>query len=315
VDAELKATGGAKSVPPFPGHDGGEWAPVPSQVVAAWPAGTLAENLAVDAAGAVFVSLHTHRRIDRYEPAGGSVECFCELPAPVAGLAFSREGTLWASGGTVGEPPGFVWRVTAGGAFEEWLQIPDALFLNGCALHPDGRTLLVCESITGRILAVDLLERRWTAWIGDELLRPVNQQIPGANGIKLHDGHAWVSVTDRNLILRAPAGALGGPLEVAAERLRADDFAFARSGAVYVATHPAHSVLRLAPDGSRLTLAGPAEGAVGSTACAFGCASGDEHALYVTTSGGLLIPYRGTVEEAKLVRLEVGEPGKPVPAG
>ena len=55
-----------------------------------------------------------------------------------------------------------------------------------------------------------------------------------------------------------------------AEKLRADDFAFGESGAAYIATHPAQAVLRLHPDGGRETIAGPHEGAVGSTACAFG---------------------------------------------
>ena len=35
-----------------------------------------------------------------------------------------------------------------------------------------------------------------------------------------------------------------------------------------------------------------------------------EQALYVTTSGGLMMPYQGKVEEAKLLRLDVGEHGQ-----
>ena len=58
------------------------------------------------------------------------------------------------------------------------------------------------------------------------------------------------------------------------EMLLADDFAFADSGALYVTTHPANAVVRLAPDGTRSTIAGPSEGAVGTTACAFGRAPG-----------------------------------------
>jgi hypothetical protein len=76
--------------------------------------------------------------------------------------------------------------------------------------------------------------------------------------------------------------------------------------------HPAQSVLRLAPDGARTTIAGPAQGAVGSTSCAFGRATGDENALYVTTSGGLFSPYQGKIQAAKLLRLEVGEAGLPI---
>lgn len=302
------------AVPPaFPGHESGQWAPVPSRVVASWPVGHFAENLAVDDAGAVFVSLHSHNRVERYDPSTGAVTVFAHLPAPVAGVALGADGTLWATGGELGRTPGYVWRIDRVGVAEEWVQIPDAVFLNGCTPHTDGRTLLVCESVTGRILAVDLLERRWRAWITEDRLRPVSAEIPGANGIKLSDGWAWISVTDHDLIVRARVRADGGagPLIVAAENLRADDFAFAASGALYIATHPAQTVLRLAPDGTRTTLAGPGEGAVGSTACAFGRAHGDETALYVTTNGGLWAPYEGEVQEAKLVRLDVAEGCQP----
>jgi sugar lactone lactonase YvrE len=161
---------------------------------------------------------------------------------------------------------------------------------------------------------VDQRERRWRVWIADDRLRPERTQTPGANGIKLQDGWAWISVTDRNLILRTPVGKDGaaGQLEVAAKNLRADDFAFAASGALYIATHPAQTVLRLAPDGARTTIAGPDEGAVGTTACAFGRAPGDEGVLFITTNGGLWAPYRGEVQDAKLLRLEVGEAGQPL---
>lgn len=281
-------------------------------MVASWPVGFFAENLAVDAGGFVFVTLHSHNRIERYDPRSGRSETFARLPAPATGVAFAADGTLWVTGGTVGKPPGYIWRVDRSGGVQPWVEIPDAVFMNGCAPHPDGKTLLACESITGRILQIRLDQPKWQTWIADERLRPHNPQMPGANGIKVRDHKAWISVTDSNLLLRAAIGDDGaaGRLEVVAENLRGDDFAFGTSGALYIATHPAHTVLRLAADGSRTTLAGPAEGAVGSTACAFGRAPGDEKALYVTTSGGLWTPYRGQVQEAKLVRLEVGEAGQ-----
>ena len=299
----------------FPGHDGGAWLPVSGRVVASWPVGHFAENLAVDPSGRVFVSLHSHNRVECYDPAFGAVSMFASLPGPVAGLAFDTNGTLWATGGTVGQAPGFVWRIGLDGAWEEWAQVPDAVFMNGCTPHPDGRTLLVCESMTGRVLAVDQRERsRWSAWMTDSRLRPGGEQTPGANGIKVWDGWAWVSVTDRNLLLRAPLRDDGsaGPLETAADNLRADDFAFATDGSLLIATHPAQSVLRLDGNGGRTTVAGPDQGAVGSTACAFGRALGDEGVLYVTTNGGLWSPYQGKVQDAKLLRLEVGGAGQPL---
>jgi hypothetical protein len=71
-------------------------------------------------------------------------------------------------------------------------------------------------------------------------------------------------------------------------------------------------VVRLDLSGTRATVAGPDQGAVGSTACAFGRTAGDAHALYVTTDGGLVAPYQGVVQQAKLLRLDVGEAGWPL---
>jgi sugar lactone lactonase YvrE len=293
---------------PFPGHDGGRWAPVASEVVASWPQGHFAENLAVDPEGAVYVSLHSHNRIDRFDPKTRKVEEYARLAAPAAGLAFDAAGSLWVTGGAVGQAPGYIWRIRSGQP-ELWVEIPDAVFMNGCTPHLDGRTLLVCESVTGRIFAIDQKEKRWGVWLQDDRLRPKAPKTPGANGIKLHDGWAWISVTDQNLLVRSKIAADGGagPMEVVAENLRADDFAFGKSGAAYIATHPAQAVLRRHPDGGRETIAGPHEGAVGSTACAFGRGTADSQALYVTTTGGLLYPYRDAVQDAKLLRLNVGE--------
>ena len=299
---------------PFPGHDGGSWAPVRAKTVASWPAGAFAENLAIAADGRVFVSLHSHNRIERYDPKSGKTETFATLPAPATGLALGADGTLWVTGGEVGKPPGYIWRVDRSGRVARWVEIPDAVFMNGCTPHPDGQSLLACESATGRILEIRQDRAEWRSWLADDRLRPHNPQMPGANGIKLRNRQAWITVTDSNLMLRASIGNDGaaGPLEVAAEQVRGDDFAFAVSGALYIATHPANTVMRLAPDGARLTIAGPSQGAVGSTACAFGRAAGDERALYVTTNGGLWGPYRGQVQDAKLLRLEVGEAGAPL---
>ena len=111
-----------------------------------------------------------------------------------------------------------------------------------------------------------------------------------------------------------PDGSAGG-IEIAATRLCADDFAIGISGSLYLTTHPEHTLVRLDPSGARTTLAGPEQGMVGITACAFGRAPGNENALYVTTDGGFLIPHEGGIQDAKLVRLEVGEPGWPLLQG
>lgn len=296
----------------FPGHDTGTWAPVAARVVAQWPAGHFAENLAVATDGRVFVSLHSESRVDCYDPATGEVNVFASLPAPAAGLVFGADGALWATGGVLGQSPGIVWKISADAAVQEWVQIADAVFLNGATPHPDGRTLLIAESMTGRIIAVDqTMPGHWNTWLSDDLLRPTGQLVPGANGIKIFGDAATISVTDTNTLLRVSIAANGaaGAVEILARDVRADDLAFGADGTLYIATHPANSVLCLHQNGARSTIAGPEEGAVGATACAFGRTEADMTALYVTTTGGAWSPYQGVVQPAKLVRLEVGQAG------
>src|SRR5262249_21121593 len=51
---------------------------------------------------------------------------------------------------------------------------------------------------------------------------------------------------------------------------------FGESGSLYVTTHPEQSLVRIDPLGKRTTIAGPDQGMVGSTACAFGTAPDDQ---------------------------------------
>jgi sugar lactone lactonase YvrE len=217
---------------------------------------------------------------------------------------------LWTTGGTLHKGPGYIWRVERSGAVQQWCELPDALFMNGCTMHLNGRTLLVCESASGRVLAVDLVQPdRWEVWLEGDRLRPIVPGYPASNGIKIRQGWAWISVSGRRLMVRVPIQPDGsaGAIEIAATRLLADDFAFGMSGSLYITTHPEHTLIRLDPSGARTTLAGPEQGMVGSTSCAFGRLPGDEQALYVTTDGGFLIPHESGIQDAKLVRMVVGE--------
>ena len=113
------------------------------------------------------------------------------------------------------------------------------------------------------------------------------------------------------MIVRVPIRSDGsaGAVETVWRDIIGDDFAFGESGSLYVTTHPAHTLVRIDPSGKRTTIAGPDQGMVGSTACAFGAAPGDENALYVCTDGGFTVPHERGVEDAKLVRFELGECG------
>jgi sugar lactone lactonase YvrE len=234
------------------------------------------------------------------------------------GLAFNADGSLWATGGTFREGPGYIWKIGPDGSVQHWTDLPNAVFINGCTLHPDGRTLLACESMTGRVLAIDLREPgRWSVWLTDERLKPNHPRFPGANGIKIRNGWAWISISGRGLVLRTPLQPDGRPgsIQTAATHVVGDDFAIAASGSLYIATHPKQTVVRLDSAGNRTTVAGPDEGAVGATACAFGRAPGDQNTLYVTIDGGIIAPHEGTVQDGKLLRLDVGEAGWPLIEG
>jgi sugar lactone lactonase YvrE len=118
---------------------------------------------------------------------------------------------------------------------------------------------------------------------------------PGANGIKIRGGIAYITVSARYLIIRTPIQVDGsaGSVETIWRDVIGDDFAFGESGSLYVTTHPAHSLVRIDPSGKRTTIAGPDQGMVGSTACTFGTAPGDETALYVCADGGFTVPRVG----------------------
>ena len=298
-------------------HDGGDLSPVPFRVVASWPAPSFVENLAVGPDGSVFVTVYSGNRIDRYDPRTYQTSVFAALPAPPMGLSIDDSGTLWVTGGTMRTAPGHIWKVDVKGQVQQWTDLPDAIFMNGCAVHPNGRSLLVCESVSGSVLSIDLQKPgKWSVWLQDELIAPppTDKLFPGANGIKIRGGVAFISVSARYHIVQVPILADGsaGAVETVWRDVLGDDIAFGESGSLYVTTHPAQTLVRIDPSGKRTTIAGPDQGMVGSTACAFGKAPGDEKALYVSTDGGFIVPHGGVVQDAKLVRLELGEAGHPL---
>ena len=102
-------------------------------------------------------------------------------------------------------------------------------------------------------------------------------------------------------------------LEIAATRLLADDFAFGMSGSVYITTHPEHTLVRLEPSGLARHWLAPNR-VWSEPALAFGDGPVTK-AIYVTTDGGFLIPHEAGIQDAKLVRIEVGERGWPLLQG
>lgn len=287
---------------------------VPATTVAEWPEMTFLENLAFAPDGDLYVTHYPGAEIYRVTPGSWSVALHVRTEGfhPL-GIAFAPDGsavlsghrTMMFDGRPAGGEDGF-WRMSPEGVISHIADAPTGHFLNG--LTPLGGARYACaDSIGGQIWEVDTETGTARVLVQDALLAPIDpaDPLPAANGIKVFDGHLYVSNWVKGLIVRAPILADGelGDLEVVAEELVVDDFAFAADGTLFGASHMA-SVVRLDPSGETRTIAGPAQGVAGCTAPAFG-----PDALYVITDGGTVA---GMPEPARLVALDIGRTGAPL---
>jgi hypothetical protein len=285
----------------------------PAEVVATWPVGTFLENIAALPGGDFVLSVHSERQLLRCT-SRGEHRALATLPLPTMGLVVDGE-RVFVVAGEPGTAPGVLFEVGLDGSVQERLTLPDTVFLNGFTPGHAGRAYAV-DSVRGEVIALDL--ERFTARVAlaDERLAKCSElpMVPGANGLKADDTSLWITNTDRATVLRADLGGDGsvGPLRVVAEHLRGDDLALDVDGAAYITTHIENALVRLAPDGARHVLAGPEQGMAGCTSCAFGTAPDERASLFVLTTGGVVQPYQGVPQEAKLVRVDVGVRGRPV---
>lgn len=202
------------------------------------------------------------------------------------------------------------------GAIEERAAIPNTLFLNGFTPGPPGIGYAV-DSIAGTVIAIDLDNGVSEVVLADERLTKISDEPmqPGANGIKAGEDGLFITNTDRALVLKAQLDGSGSPtggLETLAEHVRGDDLAIAVNGDLFITNHIHNTLTRLSTDGMRVAVAGPQQGMAGCTACVFGVVSDEVESLFVTTTGGIVMPLDGVVREAKLVRLDVGVAGHPI---
>jgi sugar lactone lactonase YvrE len=287
----------------------------PTRVLTTWPVGTFVENLLIRENGDIIVSLHSENRLERIA-ADGQHETFATLPAPPTSLIEFGDA-LFVFGGAPGQPPAYLWKVTGNGSVELRAKFADALFLNGSAPFFPGAALVV-DSLRGEIFQVSLESGEVTVWFSHELLTKVTTfpLLPGGNGLQIFDRHVYVSNTDRALFLRIPLRPDGGAgeIDVVADQLRADDFAFDTDGSAYLTTHIENSLVRLSPGGERAALAGAEQGMPGCTAARFGRTPETTGQLFVTTTGGLIGPYQGVAQEAKLLVIDTDAAGAPITA-
>lgn len=292
-------------------HDAAPLRAVEHRVVATWPVGTFIENIAVLADGSFAISVHNRREVLHVSRTGASAR-LASLPVSPAGLIAASDG-VFAVAGEPGQGPHRLFKIGLDGSVEERMQVPDTLFLNGLTPARPGYAYTV-DSIVGVVIELDLDAPSSRVVLRDERLTKCSPDpmVPGANGIKLGDGALFITSTDRALVLKAELGANGltGNVAVLAEHLRGDDLALDEAGDLYITNHIHNTLTRLKANGERIAIAGPDQGMAGSTACVF--ALDDPTGLYVTSTGGIVMPLNGVVQEAKLVRLETGVRGRPI---
>ena len=290
-----------------PPHDPVPLRPVPASPVAEWPAGTFIENLAPapGETGGWLVTIPSHNRVDRVHP-DGRHEVLAEFPHPPTGIVSDGTSALVVTG-PMGSPGLQLARLGKPGArasAETVCDLPGLISGNGMTWAGD--RLLIADSLHGHVLATDPASGTSSVWLAHHLLTKTDPDspLPGVNGIATRNGQVYLTSSERALLLRCPVHSTypAIDLEVAAERLFADDLDLDPDGRIYLATHTYHSVLRLDPDGHREDIAGHAQGIAGPTSVAFD--PHDPTALYVTTTGGLLSPPRGKPEPARLIRLK-----------
>jgi sugar lactone lactonase YvrE len=278
--------------------------PVPAETFAEWESGTFIENLAATRNGHWLVTVPSHNRVDQVDGVDGGHRPLVTLEHHPTGIVVEDDQAFVVTG-TIGQPN---WRLVSlrrGGRTELVLDLPELRFGNG--MQRAGDVLLVNDSSLGIVLAVDPVRRTSEVWLEHEWLTGPypDRPMPGANGMAVHQGWVYLSNTGRGLILRCALGGDGDSRapELVAERLAADDFAVHPSGRIYLATHFRNSVLELSPDGTRADIAGPEQGATGSTAVAVD--PRDPSNLFVTTTGGMKGLSDTDCGPARLLRLRL----------
>lgn len=229
--------------------------------------------------------------------------------AITGGLAADAGDRLYAVVRSAAADVAGVWRREAPGDWKRYAAAPPEMGLNGITFDVDG-TLFGADSLNGEVVYLPPGKDALETWLADERLRPTSPDDPisatGANGVKFWDGDLYVTNSARGAVLRIEVDDhQPGAITEVVTGIVADDLAFDRSGAMYLAAHPDNKVLRVDPDGTRTVLATDADGLDGPTAIA-------------VVAGGLIVTNLGLLGTRQMPSVmwlptEVGEAALPIP--
>jgi sugar lactone lactonase YvrE len=287
-------------------------ATVRAVVVAQQSAPSFLESIAVAPDNTLYVTDFQGRQILRYEDDKG-FSVLARLDVHPWGMAFDSDGTLYFGAAERGisdktsPPTQLVYRMARGEAPQRLLTIDGAKALNGMALLAPGR-LLIADGRGGTIWQLDVRSKSVARYLQDDSLdAPAGFVLPtpAANGLKIHQGHLYISNTARGTMLRVAIGAdlaPAGKVEVFAEPVRADDFVFSPSGNLYYTTHRT-DIMKITPARVISKVPGIGTELIGSTALAW--RAGDDGPFAINDGGFIAHHWYGGPAPAasNLVRL------------
>jgi hypothetical protein len=286
--------------------------PLRATCVAQFAPMTFLENLEIQPDGALLVTSQLDGRIWSVG-ADGRVSQVAQVDGRLASLASSSDGG-WLGFGSAPNGTTRVFAIAHDGTVSTLLDIPECQFPNGVQRLGEDLYLLA-DSALGIIWQIDRSARTASIWLEHDLLKPTpGSPFPGINGIKPIGGSLYVTNSSAGSVIAIELGSHRpqGSVRIVAEGIPADDFAFDVEGNMYLTTHPFNTIIRLAPDGTRMRVAGPAQGVTGCTACRFDLRAGHRNELLVISDGGLFHPGEEGIMPAKIVRLETEREGAPV---
>ncbi|MFG2884592.1 hypothetical protein ACGFYV_20260 [Streptomyces sp. NPDC048297] len=230
-------------------------------------AGQRPENITLEPGGGADVTFAFSRQVARISP-GGRVHVLATLPEPPAGastpalsspflggIVRAHDGTLYFLYATGSSDLTGLWRLRPGGTPQRIAALPADGLPNGLAFDEKKGLLYASDSVLGTVWRIPASGGTPTAWASAPELAAAG--FLGANGIKIHNGAAWVSNLDKGTVLRIPItrnGAAGRVETRATGLVNIDDFAFTGDGDTLLAAINSDNEIALVRTGGSHTV-------------------------------------------------------------
>lgn len=295
---------------------------------------TWIENIAVRSSGDLLVTLIFEPELWQIDPQTGTgdlVHKFTDITS-VFGIAEASPDVFavavgnWSYTDQVQAGTWSIWTLDLNSQPVEVAKVtdlPEAKYLEGmtpCLTSPG--TILSADSTRGLIYSVDTTTGAYSTVISNPYLKPNKTAIVplGVNGIHIYidsSSQQWLYFSNTfaqpflgRIPLTSTCEAAGDVQEILAYApgdVEADDFALDIEGNAYVATNSANSILKVSGDGSVMKVIGGQNDTVvaGADAAAFGRTPWDSNILYVTTTGGIVVPPPSGIVGGKVVAVDL----------